>query len=131
MEEATLAWLDRATFWECLQTIPTMTQNLVSMLSRRLRMANAHIESLATQDVAGRAARQILAFAQEYGLRQPNGDTLIPIRLTQSELAGLIGATRVRVNQVLVSFKERNYVSVDHNYRITVHDAEALERMCE
>ena len=31
----------------------------------------------------------------------------------------------MRVNQVLVSFKERRYVSVDHDYRITVHDSEA------
>jgi CRP/FNR family cyclic AMP-dependent transcriptional regulator len=130
MEDCMLAWLDRATFWDCLQTIPTMTYNLVSILSRRLRLANAQIESLATQDVFGRVARQILAFAAEYGRKLPDGSLLVPIRLTQTDLAGLIGATRVRVNQVLVSFKEQQYITVDSEHHITVVNSEALAQRC-
>jgi CRP/FNR family cyclic AMP-dependent transcriptional regulator len=129
MEDSTLIWLDRTTFWECLQTMPALTYNLASMLSRRLRVANAQIQSLATQDVFGRVARQLLAFADEYGERTPDG-VRIPIRLTQSDIAGLIGATRVRVNQVIAAFKESRHISVDHEYRITVHNPEALAQRC-
>jgi CRP/FNR family cyclic AMP-dependent transcriptional regulator len=111
--------------------MPTMMRNLVRILSRRIRLANAQIQSLATLDVYGRVARQLLAFANEYGRRTPNGGTVITLRLTQSDLADLIGATRVRVNQVLVDFRQHNYISVDQNHRITVHDQEALARRCE
>lgn len=126
MEESTICWIDRSTFWQWMDTMPVMMHNLIRILSRRIRLANAQIQSLASLDVYGRVARQLLAFAQEYGDKQPNGDMLIPIRLTQSDIAGMIGATRVRVNQVLVAYRQRGHISVDHNYRITVHNTEAL-----
>jgi len=46
--------------------------------------------------------------------------------LTQGDLAGLVGATRVRVNEVLVGYKKRKYLSVDGRYRVTIHDRDAL-----
>ncbi|HUP27816.1 MAG TPA: Crp/Fnr family transcriptional regulator [Chloroflexia bacterium] len=128
MEESTVCWIDRATFWGLFETMPGITHNLVRILSRRIRMANAQIQALATLDVYGRVARQLLAFAQEYGEPQPGGGVLIPIRLTQSDIAGMIGATRVRVNQVLVAYRQRKYLSIDSNYRITIHNAEALSQ---
>jgi Crp-like helix-turn-helix domain len=55
-------------------------------------------------------------------------DTLIPLPLTQSDLATLVGASRVRVNQAIAFFKKRRYLSVGTDRRITVHDADALAR---
>ena len=132
LEECTLFWIDRAAFQTCVQTMPAMTYNLVRILARRLRLANSHIKLLATQDVFGRVAYLLLSFAQEYGQPAPNGDLVIPLHLTQSDLASLIGASRVRVNQVLGFYKERNYISVDpSHYYITVHDQAALARRCQ
>jgi CRP/FNR family cyclic AMP-dependent transcriptional regulator len=131
MEESHICWVDRTTFWRWLDEMPIMMRNLVRILSRRIRLANAQIQSLATLDVYGRVARQLLAFANEYGRRAPNGDIVITLRLTQSDLADLIGATRVRVNQVLVDFRQHHYISVDQNHRITVHNREALAQRCE
>jgi CRP/FNR family cyclic AMP-dependent transcriptional regulator len=128
-EESTLLWMDRTAFQECLGAVPAITANLVRTMSRRLRIANEHIQALATLDVSGRVARQILAFAQQYG--QPaSGGVLIPIRLTQSDLAGLVGASRERVNQAIVDFKQRKYIRIDPNYRITVYNQEALAKRC-
>jgi CRP/FNR family cyclic AMP-dependent transcriptional regulator len=74
----------------------------------RLRLADTHIRSLAALDVHGRVAAQLLAFAREYGKPQPiGGGTLIPLFLTQTELAGLVGASRVRVNQTLSYYRKR------------------------
>ena len=130
LEDCRLLWMDHTRFRHCLQTIPEMTYNLVRILSRRLRLADAHIQSLAALDVYGRVARQILAFAQEYGQIAANGDIVVPLRLTQSDLADLVGASRVRVNQVLVDYRERGYISVDPNHHIAVHDRESLARLC-
>lgn len=130
LEPSPLLWMDRAAFWDCLRAMPTMTYNLAEILSRRLRLANERIQALATLDVYGRVARQILAFAREYGEVDAGGETRIPVRLTQGDLANLVGASRVRVNQVLVSYKRRRSISIDRNHRITVHNQAALARYC-
>jgi CRP/FNR family cyclic AMP-dependent transcriptional regulator len=128
LEESTLLWLDRAAFWTALGTMPTITYNLVSILSRRLRLANVHAQALSKLDVGGRVAAQLLAFAREYGEPAEAGSILIPLRLTQSDLAGLVGASRVRVNQALGFFRRMGYLSVDQESRIVVHDPAALAR---
>jgi CRP/FNR family cyclic AMP-dependent transcriptional regulator len=126
-EQTTMLWIDRVNFQECLQTMPTITLNLLRILSDRLRAANERIQALCALDVYGRVARQVLAFAHQYGQPAAASAVVIPIRLTQSDIASLVGATRERVNQVMTTFKQRGYISVDRNYRITIHDPEALE----
>lgn len=130
LEPSTLLMMDRAAFWESLKEVPKMTYNLINVLSRRLRLANLHAQSLVRLDVYGRVAGQLLAFAQEYGEAAPNGDVLIPLRLTQSDLASMVGASRVRVNQALGFYKRRNYLSVNQDRHIVVHDVAALGRHC-
>src|SRR5262249_14364934 len=87
LEETTLLWMDRDTFRHCLAAIPTLACNLACTLSARLRSANEQIQSLAALEVETRIARRILAFAERYGQTLSNGDLLIPIRLTQSDIA--------------------------------------------
>jgi CRP/FNR family cyclic AMP-dependent transcriptional regulator len=130
LEPCTFLLMGRATFWTSLKEMPTMASNLINILSRRVRLSNARAESLAALDIYGRVAAQLLAFAKEYGEVAPNGDVLIPLRLTQSDLASIIGASRVRVNQALSFYKKRNYLSVNSTNQITIHNSEALSRRC-
>ena len=131
LEETTILWMDNATFRELLQTIPVVTFNLTRVLANRVRLANAQIQSLANLDVYGRIARQLLAFADKYGEPNVVGDVCIPLRLTQTDLADLVGASRKRVNTVIVSFKKRGYISIDSDYHVTVHKREPLARFCK
>lgn len=128
LETSALLWLDRATFQRCLLTMPVLSFNLASMLATRLRHANEKIQALATQAVETRIARQILHFAEQYGQKQENGDVLILLRLTQSDLAAMTGCSREHVNKVIVSYKERGYLSVDRQYHLTLHNLAALAR---
>jgi CRP/FNR family cyclic AMP-dependent transcriptional regulator len=126
LEPATLLWIDRGTLQHLRRDIPLITENLIRLLARRLRLANAQLEAMATLDVHGRVARQLLALGDTLGERAPDG-VRIPLRITQSELAALVGATRVRVNEVLVGFTRRKQIAVDAQHRITICDREALE----
>jgi CRP/FNR family transcriptional regulator, cyclic AMP receptor protein len=128
LEETSFLLLDRRSFRASVEELPTMALNLTNILSRRLRLANAHLRSVAAMDVPGRVAAQLLALTREYGEPSPRGGTLIPLPLTQSDLAGLVGASRVRVNQAIAFFKKRRYLSVGTDRRITVHDADSLAR---
>jgi CRP/FNR family cyclic AMP-dependent transcriptional regulator len=95
------------------------------MLSRRLRLANSRLQANATLDVEGRVALQLLSLSQELGEATEHG-TLIPIRLSQTDLAALVGASRVRVNQIVVDYKRRGIIDIDSRLRITLLDSEAL-----
>lgn len=130
-EPSRLLWMDRPTFQACLRTMTPLANNLVRLLAHRLRFANEQIQALCTLDVPGRVARQILAMADRYGSRQEGGDVRIPLRLTQSDLAEIVGASRERVNQVIVDFKHRGFITVDPDHRIRVHDRAELARYCQ
>ena len=128
LEDSTLLWMDREAFLSSMEEMPAIARNLIGILSRRLRLADTHVRSLAALDVHGRVAAQLLAFAREYGEPLTDGGTVIPLRLTQTDLAGLVGASRVRVNQVLGYYRKRGNITIDKDHRITVRDEEALAR---
>lgn len=134
-ERSRLLWMDRATFQGCLRAMSPLANNLIRLLANRLRFANEQIQALCTLDVPGRVARQILALADRYG-SPPRGDKVaslgvaIPLRLTQSDLGEIVGASRERVNQVIVEFKQRGFIVVDADHRIRVQDRKGLARYC-
>ncbi|MBW3632901.1 MAG: Crp/Fnr family transcriptional regulator [Chloroflexi bacterium] len=131
LEPAVLVWLDRGSFVQLRRDIPAITENLLRLLARRLRLANAQLQAMATLDVHGRVARQLLALASVLGEDLPDGSSRIPLRITQSDLAALVGATRVRVNEVLVGFTRRRMIAVDRQHRITIHNRAELEAYVE
>ena len=131
LEKSVCLVMDRQSFHHCLRNMKELSYNLVTLLSRRLRLANEQIQALSTLDVRGRVARQLIAFAQQYGRPDPSNNVHIPLRLTQTDVAALVGASRERVNQVIVDFKDSGYISVDPTHRFTVHDLEALVGRCQ
>lgn len=131
LEECVCVVMDRNSFFQSLRTMRGLSYNLVRLLSRRLRLANEQIQALSTLDVRGRVARQLLAFAQQYGEADPSNNVRIPLRLTQTDVAALVGASRERVNQVIVDFKDNGFISVDPSHHFTVHDVQALVGRCQ
>ncbi len=127
LEETNLLWMDRRTFGLSGASSTIFYRNLTKVLSRRVRLANARLISLSSLDVPGRVASQLLSLAREYGQETPEG-TRIPMRLTQADLAALVGASRVSVNQALGQFRKRGAISIAKDGRVSVHDEEALAR---
>ena len=128
LENTLMLWMDKTTFTYMLDNFPPVARNLVKIMSARVRLSDQLIQALATLDVNGRVARQLLAFAEKYG-REKDGVTQIRITLTQGDIADLVGASRKRVNQAMVLFKERGLVD-DTDGRIAIRDGEGLARYC-
>lgn len=129
LEDSLLLWMDKITFNYMLDNFTPVARNLVRILSARVRLSDQLIQALATLDVNGRVARQLLAFAEKYG-HEKDGATQIRIVLTQSDIADLVGASRKRVNQAMVLFKERGLIDTDAEGRIAIKNGEGLARYC-
>jgi CRP/FNR family transcriptional regulator, cyclic AMP receptor protein len=129
LEDTKVVWMSRVDFQEAFHTIPTLSENLLRTLSSRLRNTTDNIQAYASLDIPGRIARQILVIANTYGQDQPNGGTYIPLRLTQNDIAELVGASRKRVNQVFVVLKRNGVLGVDASWHITVFRKDLLEQM--
>jgi CRP/FNR family transcriptional regulator, cyclic AMP receptor protein len=129
LEETRVLWLSQASFKEALASMPVMAQNLMRILSTRLRNTTGQIQAMAALDVNGRIIRQLLAFADRYGVPGEGDRVVIPIHLTQYDLAGLVGASRKRVNQSIVNLKRSGWITIDGNYHITIVDRAALENI--
>jgi CRP/FNR family cyclic AMP-dependent transcriptional regulator len=128
LEASLLLWMDKAVFQQMLADFPPVALNLVRIMSSRVRLNNELIQALATLDVYGRVARQLLAFAEKYG---EGGMGLIPIHLTQGDIADLVGASRKRVNQVMVFFREQEFISINASGKIVIVNREALAKYCK
>jgi len=129
LENSLMLWMDKTTFEYLLDNFPSVSRNLVRILTSRVRLSDQLIQALATLDVYGRVARQLLAFAEKYG-REKGGALQIKIALTQGDIADLVGASRKRVNQVMVSFKEQGLIDTDSEGRIAILDAGGLAKYC-
>jgi CRP-like cAMP-binding protein len=129
LEETCVLQIDRARFEELLRANPRVSQNLMRILSARLRAANARIQALSRLDVKQRVARQLLIFADKYGAPDAHGSILIQIRLTQADIADLVGATRERVNQVLGEMRRARLLEMDSTNHFTLYAREQLEAL--
>lgn len=70
LENSLLLWMDKVTFNYILDNFTPVARNLVKILSARVRLSDQLIQALATLDVNGRVARQLLAFAERAGTKR-------------------------------------------------------------
>jgi CRP-like cAMP-binding protein len=125
-EPLELFTINMSVFGALFERVPQISRNLNHILARRLRIANALILAMGTMEVEGRIIQQLLTYAREYGQPLEGTAVRLPFRLTQSEIGALVGASRVRVNQVLIEYKRRGLITVGDRHRITLLDPDAL-----
>jgi CRP-like cAMP-binding protein len=90
---------------------PQLLWQVVQLLTHRLRAMDGALADAFFLDVTGRTAKHLLELAGE------RDEFEIPI--TQEELAGLVGASRERVNKALSSFVRLGWIEqADRTYKI-------------
>ncbi|MEI7592448.1 MAG: Crp/Fnr family transcriptional regulator [Actinomycetes bacterium] len=98
---------------------PGLLWKVVELLAGRIRITDEALADTVFLDVTGRTAKRLLELAGEVD------EFALPV--TQEELAGMVGASRERVNKAIASFIKLNWIEQsDRRYRIT--NREELER---
>ncbi len=112
--------LQRDDFISVIHEHPDIAVEVMKTLSLRIRTANQMVEDLIFLDVYGRVAKKLLELSEDYGIVSDDGNTVrIDIRLTQQELASMVGASRESVNKVMGYFADKSYISTD-KHKITI-----------
>src|SRR6202048_1378919 len=91
--------VQRSDFHNVIMKNPKIAIQILEVLVKRLRSTDHQVEDLIFLDVYGRVAKKLLELAETHGTRVEDG-TRIDVRLTQQELASMVGASRERGNKV-------------------------------
>lgn len=106
MEETRLAVVSKAAFDECLENNPKIALTVIRGLARRLRELSNNVRSLALMDVYGRVAHTLLDLAEER-----DGKLVVTQRLTQRDIASMVGASREMVSRILRDLTIGGYIT--------------------
>ena len=116
LEETKLAVISKAAFENCLSKNPQLALHIIRELSSRLRNLTQNVKSLALMDVYGRVARTLLDMAE------PTGEKLeIRQKLTQRDIASMVGASREMVSRILKDLSTGGYITIQ-NKTITINE---------
>ena len=96
---------------------PSQLWRVVALLANRLRAMDGVLADSVFLDVTGRTAKRLLEIAGE------SDDFALPV--TQEELAGMVGASRERVNKAIASFVKLGWMEQEDR-RYTIIDRERL-----
>ena len=110
--------LARQDFARCLPENTSMAYAVMKGLVQRLRHADRKIESLALMDVYGRVARALLEFA----IPDADGQLVIRDKISRSDIAKMVGASREMVSRVMKDLEERGFVEVQGTGSIVIKE---------
>jgi CRP-like cAMP-binding protein len=123
LEETQLLVLEYPAVREALQQYPQLLWVIVRVLARRLRSTDESLADAVFLDVPARTAKRLLELSGDHDeFRLP---------MTQEDLAGLVGASRERVNKALSQFARLGWIDVQGRNRYKILEREALRERSE
>ena len=111
MTDVEVGVIERDDFLGLIDKTPRIGRLLVIALSERLRAANKLIAATTSQDIRARLASLLLNLMQNFGEPVSSG-TRISLRLTNQEMANMIGTTRETVNRTLNRFWDERIIDM-------------------
>jgi CRP/FNR family transcriptional regulator, cyclic AMP receptor protein len=125
-EDCTILMLYRKMFFDILQRYPKITIQMLVEMSRRIRRANKHINTLSLMSVYGRVADVLLQLAKDQGQRVREM-IIIPNRPTHQVIADMAGTSRETVSRILSQLQKKHYIVVDGKKLVILNEEQLLD----
>ncbi|MBI5898919.1 MAG: Crp/Fnr family transcriptional regulator [Rhodocyclales bacterium] len=122
VEPSQLVVMGKADFKQCLIDNPDVSLFIMRNLTKRLRMADRNIESLALLDVYGRVARLLLESAETV-----DGRKVVTHKLTKQDIGKMIGASREMVSRVMRDLTAQGLIE-ERDGQLILPDPAAFKR---
>jgi CRP/FNR family transcriptional regulator, cyclic AMP receptor protein len=118
LEPSEVVAISYAAVLELFRADPALLWGVTRLLAKRLRVMDESLADSVFLDVTGRTAKRLLE------LSEGNDEFTLPV--TQEELAGMVGASRERVNKAIASFIRLGWID-QHERRYTILKRPSLE----
>ncbi len=126
-EASQLFFLGRTEFLAFLNQRPEAMIRIIALLCTRLRRATNLVEDSTFLNVSSRLAKQLTALIDGNGPRDAT-NSAATLRISQNELAGMLGVSREFVSKQLAIWRKAGIVELGRR-RLTVRDERALEQL--
>jgi CRP/FNR family cyclic AMP-dependent transcriptional regulator len=123
-EDSLICALSREVLLHLARESPDVGLRILTMMGRRVKQFRGRIEQLSYKSAATRIARALINLAEEHGVHDDRG-TVIAFKLSQRDLADLVGLTRETVNVVLHDLQHKGLIEQDRRV-LRVLDVERL-----
>ena len=112
LEDSLLCEIPQKDFETLLATYPEISSYLLESLTSRLRKAEAQLLSFVSQDVSTRLREALIEFMD---FESEDEQSLpIKIKITQQDLANLIGASRQKTSQALKELEDWGIIKLSY-----------------
>jgi CRP/FNR family transcriptional regulator/CRP/FNR family cyclic AMP-dependent transcriptional regulator len=118
--------LDREAFFTLLERYPRVALAVMHKATALVRRLHREVQALLSLDAAGRIAYKLLELAERHGEREAQGVRL-GLRITQEELARMVGAARTTVNQQLRRLEKQGILTLNRE-QLLIHRLDRLRQ---
>lgn len=115
-------------FRQFLDTNRSVERALTSILVRRLHGADERLAALADVGAEGSLAAVLLPLFERHGRFSADGSVHLPFGLTQEELAGLAGLSRMSVTRVMQLWRRKGAVHTNRRSLVLLDPAALRQR---
>jgi CRP/FNR family transcriptional regulator len=125
IQKSQLLFLPRDTFISLVTKNPSISLNMLAILSMRLRQFAAQIESLSLKEVPGRLASYLILLSEE----QKNTAS-VTLNISKGQLASLLGTIPETMSRILAKMSSLNMIEVNSR-DIRLLDMDGLHDLAE
>ena len=111
LEETDTLCLHREDLLAVMRNRFDVVEKILEVLARRIRNTDMLLAEAHFLDITSRLAKKILDLGDAFGIRE-GGHVRIGVKITQKDLASMIGATRESINKQLKILRDQGLVRI-------------------
>lgn len=125
LEDSKCMFFPRSAFVELIKHNPSLSLNMLAVLSKRLRRFTMLVDDLSLKEVPGRLAAHLLYLSEQ---RQGKND--LELDMPKGQLAGLLGTIPETLSRILTKMTKQGFIEADGRL-VKIMDREGLVELAE
>lgn len=130
LETTCALYLPASQLAEVISAHPDLALAIVKLQQERLVQAREQDVGFAARTVAQRVAAALLRLDAKFGEPQPDGSSLLGVRLRRSDIAGMAGTTLESTSRTMTKMKQDSVIDSGRQW-VALTDRRALHELAE